>query len=170
MPEGPVLPLFFDTVTLSNFALADRVDLLVSRYGRRAQVTPEVLDEISEGVAAGHSALRRVEDAVASGRLGVAPVPAPPERDTYRYLLGALSTGEASCVAQAERHNGTVVTDDRAARTRCAERGIRCTGTVGILKACVLDATLSAEAADAILQSMIDAGFHAPVRRISDLL
>ena len=53
---------------------------------------------------------------------------------------------------------------------RCAEQGVRFTGTVGILKACCLDGTLSLVDADAILQTMVAAGYHAPVRRISDLV
>ena len=51
MADGAVL--FFDTVTLSNFRLAGRLDLLITRYGARARVTPEVLDEVTDGVVAG---------------------------------------------------------------------------------------------------------------------
>ena len=51
-----------DTVVLSNFALAGRFGLLVTRYGPRALITPEVRDEITDGVVAGYSRLCEVED------------------------------------------------------------------------------------------------------------
>lgn len=61
-------------------------------------------------------------------------------------------------------------TKSRAARSACADRGIGMTGTIGILKACSIDGTLSPQQADDILEAMIGSGFYAPVRRISDLL
>jgi predicted nucleic acid-binding protein len=73
-------------------------------------------------------------------------------------------------VVCAVTRGGIVVTDDRAARERCAGKSIRFTGTIGILKACGLEHTLTPAAADAILEDMVAAGYHSPVRRISDLL
>ena len=55
MPDGGRF-YYFDTVTLSNFALARRFDLLTGRYGGRLHITPEVLGEIMDGIAAGYSA------------------------------------------------------------------------------------------------------------------
>jgi di/tricarboxylate transporter len=49
-------------------------------------------------------------------------------------------------------------------------RDVPVTGMIGIPKACVQDGLLEAEEADAILESMVDAGYFSPVRRISDLL
>ena len=66
VPEQPG-PVFFDTVTLSNFALVGRLDLLIRRYGRRACITSQVLDEVTDGIVAGYSKLREVEDAVSAG-------------------------------------------------------------------------------------------------------
>ncbi len=161
-------PYLFDTVSLSNFALVGRLELLVERYGKRAVVTPEVLDEVTDGVSAGYVALREIEDAVDGGRLSRADrLPAPAERQTYRELLRTLAPGEASCIAHVAEHGGVVVTDDRAARQCCSERGITFTGTIGILKACSIDGTLSTEEADDILQSMIDAGYYSPIQHIS---
>ena len=54
---------YFDTVTLSNFALAGRLDLLIRRYGQRAHITPEVLDEVSDGIVAGFTGLQAMVDA-----------------------------------------------------------------------------------------------------------
>jgi predicted nucleic acid-binding protein len=55
-------------------------------------------------------------------------------------------------------------------RVTCEERDVPFTGTVGILKGCVRDGMLLADEADAVLRSMIEAGYFSPVRRISDLV
>ncbi len=169
MPETSDFYLF-DTVALSNFALAGRLDLLLSRYGKKAVITPEVLDEITDGVVAGYFALKEVEDAVNEGRFarGV-PLASAAERQTYRDLLHILAPGEASCIASAASRGGTVVTDDRTARQCCGEHDIPVTGTIGILQACRADGTISTEEADGILSAMMDAGYYSPVQRISDL-
>lgn len=155
---------------LFNFALTGRLNILADRYGRRGWVTPEVLNEVTHGIVSGYAELRAIESAIENRRLSVAGALKRAERQTYRELLRSLGSGEASCIAHAKSHGGTVVTDDRAARGCCAERAVPFTGTIGILKACCLDGTLPAEDADAALQSMIDAGYFSPVRRISDLL
>ena len=63
-----------------------------------------------------------------------------------------------------------VVTDDRAARKQCSLMKIPFTGTVGILKASILDEQLKLAQADDILGKMIDRGFYSPVRSISDIV
>ena len=161
---------YFDTVTLSNFALVHRLDLLTARYGRRLRITQEVLDEISDGLAAGFAVLGEIEAAVHAGTFRVAGALTSAERRTFQDLLHALAPGESSCVACAQARGGVVVTDDRVARERCAEQGVPFTGTIGILKACCRSGALAPPEADAVLRVMTDAGYHSPVRRISDLL
>ena len=168
MPEKAFY--FSDAVVLSNFALARRLDLLVERYGQRGQITSEVLDEISEGIAAGYADLTTIEQSIASATLGSAESLSPTERTEFRALLQNLGPGEASCIVCAQSRGGTVVTDDSAARAICTERSLPLTGTIGILKACCRARTLSPHQADTILQAMIDAGYYAPVNRISTLL
>ena len=160
---------YFDTVTLSNFALAGRVDLLAERYGDRARITSEVLSEVLDGIVAGYHPLRAVAEALEEGKLGNAGMLNAEERGIFLELLPMLSTGEASCIAMAQVRGGIVVTDDRAARGCCGEREILFTGTIGILKALVRDGNLTLEVADLVLQTMIDAGYYSPVRRISEL-
>jgi predicted nucleic acid-binding protein len=157
-------------VVLSNFALAGALDLLISRYGSRAMITAEVLVEVSEGVVAGYAALQPIEDAVLDGRISQASAISAAERKVFNELLRTLAAGESSCVACAQARDGVVVTDDKTARQCCAERTVRFTGTIGILKACTGEGSISHAQADTILQSMIAAGYHSPVRRISDLL
>ena len=160
---------FFDTVVLSNFALVRRLEILIRRYGRNGLVTTEVLAEISDGVVAGFTELRDVEAAIGT-HLSMAPAMTAAERAEYRVLLGPLASGEASCIAATQHRGGVVVTDDRAARACCSDRRLAFSGTVGILRACCLDESLTPHDADDVLEAMVRAGFYAPVRRISDLL
>jgi len=44
------------------------------------------------------------------------------------------------------------------------------TGTIGILKASVLDEHLKLDQADNILSKMTDAGFYSPLRSIADII
>ena len=63
-----------------------------------------------------------------------------------------------------------VVTDDRAARQQCYNFNVPFTGTIGILKACVIDGTIKLNKADIYLGKMIKQGFYSPVRSISEIL
>ena len=168
MPE-PATLFLFDTVSLSNFALAGRLDLLLGRYGTRAVLTSEVLDEIAEGIARGYTALEPVERLAAEGAFGTTCLSAE-ERPIYIALMQSLGPGEAAAIACARNRNGVVVTDDRAARACCHEHGVPVTGTIGILKSCCLEAVISPEEADSILETMVAQGFYSPVRRISAVL
>jgi predicted nucleic acid-binding protein len=169
MPE-PARDYYFDTVTLSNFALVHRLDLLVARYGRRLRVTQEVLGEVIDGIVSGYSGLAAIEAAVNDGDFGSAEPLSTGERRAFQRLLRALAPGEASCIVCAKARKGVVATDDRLARDCCAAEGVPFTGTIGILKACCAAGTLAPQAADDLLQAMIAAGYHAPVSRISGLL
>lgn len=168
MPE-PAALFFFDTVSLSNFALAERLDLLLGRYGTRAILTSEVLDEIAEGIAREYTALEPVDRLAAEGAFGRTSLRTE-ERPLYTALLRNLGPGEASAIASAKLRYGVVVTDDRAARACCLEHDVLVTGTIGILKALCREAVISSEEADGILDAMVTRGFYSPVRRISTLL
>ena len=159
----------FDTVTLSNFALTDAINLLVQRYQDRLLITSEVLDEIAEGIACGYTSLTEIEKFVDKKTFPYVILDSA-ERQIFHQLLRTLDSGEASCIAAATGRNGIVVTDDRVARTACEEREIRFTGTIGILKASCNDKLISPEEADKLLKQMEENGFYSPVKRISDIL
>ena len=147
--------LFVDTITLSNFALAGRLDILIKRFDARLLVTLEVRDEVSDGIIAGFHELHEIETAIIEKEFSKASPLTEEERETYRELLRTMGPGEASCIASAVSRGGIVVTDDRMAREVCTERGVACTGTIGILKACCVDGTLEHSEADVILLAMI---------------
>ena len=92
------------------------------------------------------------------------------EHKHFLDFIGHLAKGEASCIAYAKERKVTVVTDDRTARKQCSLMKISVTGTIGILKAAVLDGQIPLDRADDILQKMIAAGFYSPVRNIADIV
>ena len=158
-----------DCVVISNFALARRLDLITSRYGERLVLPSEVLDEIAKGISCGHPELKDISEGVNRGALTEYSL-SRKERRLFVELLRNLGSGEASCIAAARQKQAMVVTDDRMARTVCAEMDIPVTGTVGILAACCRDRIITPDEADDVLSRMIMAGFHSPVRRIRDIL
>ena len=126
--------------------------------------------EFAAGRAAGHAGLEAVELALAAGAISQAGPMDTAERELFAELLRTFGTGEASCIAFALQRGGIVVTDDRAARRYGAGRGIRVTGTIGILQALCADRTVAAEEADALLARMVEVGFYSPIRRVSDVI
>lgn len=162
-------PLWFDTVAISNFAFGDALSWLMRRYPGRVYVPTQVLDEIAVGVMRGRTALSAVSMCVADGSIGIVTLSAE-EHLRFTAHRAHLGSGEAACIAVAERRGGTVVTDDKAARTAAAVPKVAVTGTVGILLAGVNSGALTGNEADALLTKMVAAGFYAPVRRISDLI
>lgn len=165
MPEKQWI---FDTVSLSNFLLSDSVFLLEKRYKKRGIIAGEVYNELSSGMAA-YPKLREI-DRLIEGRTFRLLSLSDAERKCFIELIGHLGKGEAACIAMAENRSAIVVTDDRTARKQCAERNIPATGTIGILKASVQDATIAREKADEILSKMTSAGFYSPVGNISDIV
>jgi len=173
MPE-PIsedrLTHYFDTVTLSNFALCDEFRLLVDRYGTSLCLTEQVRVELAEGLSAGYIKLGSIEAEITHANITVAVTMSPAEASFYRDLIPMLGSGEASCITMAQHRGGIVVTDDLLARRTCSLHRVQVTGTIGILKAMCLGRHISVDAADALLAGMVIQGFHSPVRRISDLL
>jgi predicted nucleic acid-binding protein len=157
---------FFDSVTLSNFALAGGLHVVAGRYRRRGFVVTQVVDELTRGVAAGYGLLAGCLDLVDQGILRVVSLDRS-ERNTYRQLVAHLGAGEAGTIAAAHRRQGVVVTDDLAARRTCADMRVAVTGTIGILRAAVGDGDLVLTDANDLLRGMIEAGFYSPVVRIT---
>lgn len=160
---------YFDSVALSNFALAGRLDLLLKRYpGGRLCVTTQVADELANGVHAGYGILNDILQALDRGEM-VSVTLTRSETRRYQSLLATLGSGEASTIAVAGSRRGVVVTDDRHARAICRENKIAVTGTLGILKAVAEEALITLDEADEILAVMVRHGFYSPVRKVSEL-
>lgn len=157
----------FDTVVLSNFLLADASHLL-TRYAGHSIIPHAVYDELTIG-ARTRQGLAEIERLLNDCIFELVSLTRS-EHKVWEELTRTLGRGEASCIAVACERQAVVVTDDRVARRHCAERGVQCTGTIGMLRAGVRDSDLSAADADAVLDMMVSAGFYSPVKRVSDLL
>lgn len=126
--------VFFDTCSLWNFAVVDRLDLLAARYGYRAKWTETVYEEIRR--ARRHEArLQRVLDATwlgdpleltfSSTEMG--------EVELIRRALSAplapptKNLGEAELIWYLERVavGAVLVSDDRPAAAFAQNRGLR---------------------------------------------
>jgi len=160
---------FIDTVVLSNFAFADQVKWLESRYGLNLKITGEVYQETLKGFNSGYSKLSSILEHIENKKFGTVEL-SPLEKKQCYALNQTLGLGEASCIAAASHRKGIVITDDRTARQFCQEKSINFTGTIGILKASCLDGSISLKEADMALKTMISFGFYSPVARISDIL
>ena len=153
----------FDAVVLSNFALADALDVVQHQYAGRGVVPAEVWAETTAGVARGLNALQRVDDLIATNAFSIVSLAAP-ERARYRELRKSLGSGEAACIAWSLGRGATVVTDDRRARVACRAAGLPFTGTVGILVASVRDRALTIARGEELLRQMRAYGFYSRCR------
>jgi len=144
---------FFDSVTLSNFALAGGLPVLAKRYRGRGFVVTQVVDELTRGVTAGYVSLGDALNLVDTGILHEMSLDQT-ERGVFQQLTACRGSGEAATIAAAKQRQGTVVTDDFAARRACADLRIPVTGTIGILRAAVRDRELTLPAANDLLRKM----------------
>ncbi|MBA2368489.1 MAG: hypothetical protein H0V82_05635 [Candidatus Protochlamydia sp.] len=160
---------FANTVVLSNFAFAHAVSLLEVRYGKKMKIPEDVCQEIMNGIIEGYQSLNSIVNAINGQQFEKITLNSK-ERKEYFSLAHNLGSGESACIAAAINRKGAVISDDRAARSICNEKNIPYTGTIGILKACYLDKSLTLSDADSILKIMITNGFYSPVRTISDIL
>lgn len=158
----------FDTVVLSNFLLSDSTFLLEKRYKNKGLVSADVYSELAAGFAS-LPQLQLIEDLI-DRDIFQFTILSKKELNIYQQLIGHLGRGESSGIAIAHTRKAVMVTDDRAARSRCAQMKIPITGTIGILKASVLDRLVVLEKADEILGNMIGKGFYSPVASIMDIM
>lgn len=151
-----------DTTILSNFVHAGRPDLIRMSLGTLAATTPAVMAELSFGERTGEVApcdwtwLTILE--LSDSELAAAA-----------RLRTGLDSGEAECLAVAQRRGGILVSDDREARRLARELEVACIGTIGTLKSLVDDGVLTLAEADDQLHTMVTRGFYSPVASLGQL-
>lgn len=120
------------------------------------------------------SKLQSIEEALtplrATGWLAVLALEPHEEQALYIELSSFLGPGEASCLAIASPRRWVLATDDLAARRQAGERGVRLTGTLGILIRLVREGHLPLATANSILAEMIACRYRTPVENLDDLL
>jgi len=150
--------LIADTTVISNFAYANRLDLLKSIDD--TCTTEEVMNELQaakiEGVLQ-----------ISSSNLFIEILKMDEgEMDTFIRLNNKFGRGEASCLAIALHRNAGILTDDMDAR-RFAQQGcISVSGSVGILIKAIDRGQLSKEQGNHLLHLMIAKGYYSPVETL----
>jgi len=149
-----------DTTVLSNFAHAQRPDLLRALFASLS-VPVSVSEELAQGERGG---LIPKED---WGWLEVVSL-SPAELAVSQQLRRQVDLGEADCLAVAQARALTLYTDDRRARRIGKSMGLDITGTLGCLLELVELAFLDFEDADLLLTRMRKRGYRSPVVSLKD--
>jgi predicted nucleic acid-binding protein len=161
MPE-----IIFDSCVLSNFALADAFLIVERLYAHSAFITAFVAAEILRGIQKGHSGLERVQAAQRAGWIKEINLAPGTEKSLFETLSLPLGLGEASAIAAAVNRGWIFACDDRLARREAASRGVKLTGTIGILIKATNRKIVNADGADKILTLMVKRGFYSPIQSL----
>lgn len=158
-------PVFLDATVCSNFASTDGMDLLAEVLESPA-VTPVVCSEIEAGLEAGHdylhNAVAAFDDTLPIRGTSI---------DGDHAIRSRLDAGEAATLLAAVQSNGSIATDDLAARQAATERDVQVTGSIGLLVLAVDCDRLGLEIADEWLRQWQEKrGYYAPVDSIRDVL
>lgn len=162
MPSSQSQPVLLDNTVLSNFAVVQRADIVLSLW---------------ESCATTQAAWREFQAGIRLGRLPGNMWQALPvivlndsENEVANRLSNILGEGERSCIAVAENRKGLLVTDDRKARRIALEMGVKVTGTLGVLAVAVERSIIPLADANRYLEQMIRNGYRSPVDDIGKLL
>jgi len=163
-----------DTTVLSNFAAAQRLDLLPLLWNEIYIAYP-VFEEIRKGVEDGYEFLRSVEKITyplhPDGWLKIVFLEDPREVELLAKLPNKLHFGEAVSIAIAAVRGWMLLTDDRAARLHATQMKVQISGTLGILASLVRRGFLSVSEANDILRCMVVcARYRTPFADLNDLL
>jgi predicted nucleic acid-binding protein len=154
--------ILLDNTVLSNFALVERFELLITALEGEAIVTSQVLGEFLDGVGIG-----KLPDTDLEG-LNVIEL-GNDEVSLFQALLAHVNVGESSCLAVAAKRDGKIITDDRDARKLAAQLRVPVSGTIGVLMRLVNIRVLSLAEANKLLKKMVDKGYRSPVESLEEL-
>ena len=149
--------LIADTTVISNFAYANRLDLLMDTG---TCTTLEVMDELEEIKSRRFFQIDFSDHFIEVLRMDEA------EMDTFIRLSHKFGRGEASCLAIALHRNASILTDDLDARRFAQQGSIAVSGSIGILVKAIDRSQLSREQGNHLLHLMIEKGFYSPVETL----
>jgi len=150
-------------------ALINRLDLLESIFGK-VFLTPEVYEEVENGIEHGHSFQLRTRQAIDDNKWLLVTNLENQEIEIFLRLSKKLHTGESSCLAIAQIRKWMFLTDDGNARNYAEKFNMNLSGTVGILREAVYAKLITATQGEKYLQIMIEYGYHSPVKHLIDIL
>lgn len=153
-------PVVLDTTVVSNLARTDDLALLTV-FDERIVTVSTVIDELQTGIDEhGYTFLRRALDT-----LEVVEGESDPDES-----LATLDPGETHALHVACEREGSLATDDRAARNAANDLDIPVTGSLGVLARAVHGGALTRDDADERLQQWIEAGYRSPIESITEVL
>ena len=156
-------PVLLDNTVLSNFALIQRCDLVLSLWNNACATSSAVLAEYQAGVERG------ILPVGAWDELAVLSLN-PSEFALADQLSAQLGAGERTCIAIAAHRQGLLASDDRDARRIAQNHGVAITGTLGILIAQVRLERLTLVQGNNILTKLMELNYHSPVENLERLL
>jgi predicted nucleic acid-binding protein len=155
--------LILDNTVLSNFALVDRTDLILSLAQWSCATTTAVMQEYAAGVIARGLAAAVWNDLPCFDLQ-------PAEVTLADTLPRYLGLGERSAIALAIQQDAVLATDDVVARRVAQQQAIPVTGTLGLLVFAVRQRLLNLDEGNRLLAEMIAHGYHSPLFRLDELL
>ncbi|MBM0236135.1 hypothetical protein JNW88_01590 [Micromonospora sp. ATA32] len=164
LPAQPTNLLVLDTMVLSHFTLADRLDVLQDLLiDAECWTTQVVLEELRAGPAARPEPVSVAED----GWLRLARLDTLDEIRCFTKWTGLLGSGErdlgeASVIAAAELRRGIAITDDRNATQVARHHGARVHGTIWLLAAACRDGKQTETAAGNLIEALRTTGARMP--------
>jgi len=166
MPDRYPQPVFLDATVISNYASTNSIEFLVHVL-EAPFVAPTVRDEIEQGADFGHEYLTSAVEAFDEG-LPVSD--APPETSGVK-VGDRLDPGETEALRGAVERDGTLATDDLAARRLASELDVPVTGSIGLRVLGIKREHIDSETADEWIDIwQTERGYYAPVESVSELL
>lgn len=157
---------FLDATVLSNFASTSSTGRLVGLLERPA-VVPAVRDELVAGREFGHEFLEDALDVIGT-EVELVRVSETSGSPTFR---DQLDLGESESVRAAIENDGTLATDDVAARRVAQRHGVTVTGSVGLLVLGIERGRITTGTADQWLDTwQSERSYYSPIERISEAL
>jgi predicted nucleic acid-binding protein len=153
-------PVVCDTTVISNLARTDDLALL-DIFDERIVTVPTVIDELRVGIDDhGYDFLTRALDT-----LEVVEGESEPDDS-----LDSLDPGETHALQLARERDGSLATDDLAARSVADALDIPVTGSLGVLARAVQEGPLDRDDADERFQQWINDGYRSPIESITEVL
>ena len=155
--------VLLDNTVLSNFAEAQQPGLAIQACPGRACTTEAALAEYLAAPEEKHFAENAWRD------LPIIEL-TDSERQLAETLPTSLGAGERTCLAVALARRSVLASDDLHARRVAARYGAKTAGTVGLLVMAFEARLVSLDQANALLTTMIAAGYRSPVESLDALL
>lgn len=156
--------ILIDNTVLSNFVLADALEVLKTYCVGHGAITRHILQEFTQGVQEG------IFGPTDLSWLIICDFESPAEIMLFTTLNKRIGSGEASCLAIAIHRAYDLLSDDMIARKIALREGVRLSGSIGVLLELIRIAHIDLDTGNRILREFIRQGYFAPVDRLDGFL